>query len=77
MKSIRQRLERVSSALTRSTSSKCPLCGWYEGVEFRAEISFATEMADLANPTPVDRSKDLCVLCGRPLVIRIEFDDCG
>ncbi|MBX3381509.1 MAG: hypothetical protein KF805_15545 [Phycisphaeraceae bacterium] len=64
-------------ALTRSTSSKCPLCGWRKGAEIHAEISFEEEMADVVDAVPTDRSKDFCAGCGRPRVIRIEFDDRG
>ncbi|MBX3380233.1 MAG: hypothetical protein KF805_09050 [Phycisphaeraceae bacterium] len=77
MKSLQQRLDRVSAALTRSTSSKCPLCGWHKGAEIHANISFDIEMADTIDSGRADRSKDFCAKCGRPLVLRIEFDDRG
>lgn len=77
MKSLRQRLESVSVALNRVQRRACPECGWYEGKEMHATITFAEQMENLKDAEPVDRSADNCSKCGRPLVLRIEFDDRG
>ncbi len=62
---LTRRLEALERVVTRVDHGRCDTCGYVSGSELKCEVSFHDE--PLEGP-------DVCARCGRPLILRLEFD---
>ena len=62
---LKRRLRALEQAVVPPDDYGCETCGYDTGSEFELKVCFADEP---------DESLDACPRCGRPLILRLEFD---
>ncbi len=62
---LKRRLQALEQVVTPVDHGRCDTCGYEPGSELKCEVSFHDE--PLEGP-------DVCSRCGRPLILRLEFD---
>ncbi len=62
---LKRRLRALERVVAPS-SDRCEACGYAPGAQLQFTVSHADEESD---------GPDLCPECGRPLIIRLTFDD--
>ncbi len=62
---LKRRLRALEQVVAPADHGRCDTCGYVSGSELKCEVSFHDE--PLEGP-------DVCLRCGRPLILRLEFD---
>ncbi len=63
---LKRRLRTLEQVVVPPGGDRCEACGYEPGARIEFKVSFAGE--------PID-GPDVCPGCGRPLIIRLEFDN--
>lgn len=63
---LHRRLRALEQIVTPVDHGRCDTCGYVPGAELKCEVYFHDE--------PLEGS-DACSQCGRPLILRLEFDE--
>ena len=63
---LKRRLQAMEQVVTPVGRGRCDTCEYEPGSELKCEVSFHDE--PLEGP-------DVCPRCGRPLILRLEFDE--
>ena len=62
---LKRRLRALEQVVTPADRGRCDTCRYVPGSELKCEVLFHNE--SLEGP-------DVCSRCGRPLILRLEFD---
>ena len=63
---LHRRLRALEQNVVPPDDYRCEACGYDSGSELELKVSFADEP---------DEGPDACPRCGRPLILRLEFDE--
>ncbi len=63
---LKSRLRALEQTVVPSDDYRCEVCGCGAGSELELKVCFADEP---------DEGPDVCCACGRPLILRLEFDE--
>ena len=63
---LNRRLRALERVVVRPDDERCEACGYVPGSRLEFKVSFDDE---------ADEGPDVCPQCGRPLIIRLSFDN--
>ncbi len=63
---LKRRLQALEQIVVPPDVNRCETCGYDAGSELELKVCFVDEP---------DEGPDVCRACGRPLILRLEFDD--